>query len=129
MARKPRNIEPYSLVEVSCRTIGSRFLLKPSKEANELIGTIRAADLNLAVWDTTSEIGVASFICRIAEPEGADPMPYELLDAAGCHPVREVALARAILEAVQGRATMISGARDDLFYNYYETNDARCRER
>ncbi len=93
--------------------------------ANELVDAIRAADLNLAVWDTTSEIGIASFICRIAEPEGADPMPYELLDAAGCHPVREVALARAILEAVQGRATMISGARDDLFYNYYEANDAQ----
>ncbi len=92
--------------------------------ANDLIETIRAADLNLAVWDTTSEFGIASFICRIAEPEGADPMPYELLDAAGCHPAREVALARAILEAVQGRATMISGARDDLFYNYYEANDA-----
>ena len=97
--------------------------------ANELISTIQAADLNLAVWDTTSEIGIASFICRIAEPEGADPMPYELLDAAGCHPVREVALARAILEAVQGRATMISGARDDLFYNYYEANDASTAAR
>ena len=42
MAKKPRQIEPYSLVEVSCRTIGSRYLLKPSKEANHLIAGVLA---------------------------------------------------------------------------------------
>ena len=91
----------------------------------QLIGKIERAGLSLALWETTNEIGVSSFLCRIAEPRGVDPMPYELIDAAGCHPAREVALARAILEAVQGRATLISGARDDLFYKYYETNDAQ----
>ena len=90
----------------------------------DLIAQIEKAGAYVAVWSTMNEVGVASFICRIAEPHGADPTPYELLDAAGCHPARGVALARAILEAAQGRATMISGARDDLFHNYYEANDA-----
>jgi REP element-mobilizing transposase RayT len=42
MAKNPRNIEPHSLVEVSCRAIASRFLLKPSREVNELIAGILA---------------------------------------------------------------------------------------
>ncbi len=42
MAKKPRQIEPYSLVEVSGRTIGSRYLLKPSKQANDLIAGVLA---------------------------------------------------------------------------------------
>lgn len=95
----------------------------------DLIAQIERAGAHVAVWNTTNEVRVASFICRIAESEGADPTPYELLDAAGCHPARGVALARAILEAAQGRATMISGARDDLFHNYYEANDAELAKK
>ncbi|WP_254027089.1 YcaO-like family protein [Mesorhizobium ventifaucium] len=85
-----------------------------------LIEKLKAAGLGVAAWETTTEIGVASFVCRIAEPESSGPSPYEFTDAAGCHPSKEVALARAILEAAQGRATAISGARDDLFDDYYE---------
>jgi YcaO-like protein with predicted kinase domain len=32
----------------------------------------------------------------------------------GCHPAREIALARALTEAAQSRLTLIAGARDDL---------------
>jgi ribosomal protein S12 methylthiotransferase accessory factor len=37
----------------------------------------------------------------------------------GCHPSKEIALLRALTEAAQGRATMISGARDDNNYESY----------
>ena len=89
----------------------------------DLIARIEAAGLAVAIWETTSDVGVASFVCRIGETRDLPPSPHEMLDAAGCHPAREVALARAILEAVQGRATVISGARDDLFQRFYEDND------
>lgn len=42
MAKKPRYIPPGSLVEVSNRAVRSRFLLKPSREANELIAGVLA---------------------------------------------------------------------------------------
>ena len=43
MAKKPRFIpQPGSLVEVSNRAVGARFLLKPSKGANELIAGVLA---------------------------------------------------------------------------------------
>jgi putative transposase len=60
MARKPRNIEPYSLVEVSCRTIGSRFLLKPSKEANELISGVLARSARLYPVDVAAFAALSS---------------------------------------------------------------------
>ena len=38
----------------------------------------------------------------------------------GCHPRREIALLRAVTEAVQGRLTCIAGSRDDMFRREYE---------
>ncbi len=43
MAKKPRYIpQPHSLVEISNRAVGSRFLLKPSREARELMAGVLA---------------------------------------------------------------------------------------
>jgi ribosomal protein S12 methylthiotransferase accessory factor len=40
--------------------------------------------------------------------------PYDLVAGYGCHLVREIALVRAITEAVQSRLSWIHGGRDDL---------------
>jgi ribosomal protein S12 methylthiotransferase accessory factor len=77
----------------------------------QVIGQVVTAGFDLKVWETTSDIGVAGFFCQI----------IDLCDArghvgigAGVHPSRDIALLRAVTEAVQVRATYISGARDDL---------------
>ncbi len=72
---------------------------------------IDAARLELAVWDTTSDVGVASFYDVITETGGA---PGHLGAGAGCHPSRDVALLRTLTEAVQTRMTYVTGSRDDL---------------
>jgi ribosomal protein S12 methylthiotransferase accessory factor len=80
----------------------------------ELLARFDRAGVGVAVWDTTSDVGVSSFTCAIAE---ADPNPMRPLPIArgmGCHPAREVALHRALTEAAQSRLTVISGSRDDL---------------
>jgi ribosomal protein S12 methylthiotransferase accessory factor len=71
---------------------------------------LRAVALDCYVWETTTDIGIASFVCLLmgGEADGADPE-----FGAGCHPAREVALLRALTEAAQARNTTISGARDD----------------
>jgi ribosomal protein S12 methylthiotransferase accessory factor len=57
---------------------------------------------------------LASFYCTIAE-RSEDPLRRLYAAAgAGCHPVRHIALLRALTEAAQSRLTMISGARDDM---------------
>ena len=66
------------------------------------------ADIKVAVWDTTTDVGVASFLCGVY---GRDPPLPEF--GAGCHPSRDIALLRALTEAAQARTTFIAGSRDN----------------
>jgi len=80
------------------------------------------AGVDVAVWETTSDIGLATFFCLIAERVLEPHRPLYPTSGSGCHPVRQVALLRALTEAAQVRATLISGSRDDLgVARYYET--------
>ena len=80
----------------------------------ELLRRYDRAGVAAAVWDVTNEVGLAAFYCIISE-RNEDPL-RRLYAAAGsgCHPVRHIALLRALTEAAQSRLTMISGARDDM---------------
>lgn len=65
----------------------------------------------VAVWDVTPDLGVPAFDCLIVDErvEGGHSG-----GGAGCHPVAEIALLRALTEAVQVRNTYVTGSRDDL---------------
>ncbi|WP_170394603.1 YcaO-like family protein [Ruegeria arenilitoris] len=78
------------------------------RQAIEMIAT---AGLEIGLWNTTSDIGIASFRCVICEGGG---QPGHIGIGDGCHPDRAIALLRALTEAAQTRLTYISGARDDL---------------
>ncbi len=83
--------------------------------ALDLLERFARAGVEVGVWETTTDIGVASFIALAAgRMDGADP---EI--GAGCHPARGVALCRALTEAAQARVGFISGARDDLLPSLY----------
>ncbi|WP_108859738.1 YcaO-like family protein [Ruegeria sp. Alg231-54] len=75
------------------------------------IGKVIAANLEIGLWNTTSDTGIASFRCVICEAGG---QPGHIGIGDGCHPDRAIALLRAVTEAAQTRLTYISGARDDL---------------
>lgn len=72
------------------------------------------ADIAVAVWETTTDIGLPAFDCLIVDREPSLLRPLAAAFGAGCHPSRAVALARALTEAAQSRLTTISGSRDDL---------------
>ena len=72
---------------------------------------ITDAGLQLGIWNTTSDTGIASFRCAICETGSASG---HIGIGDGCHPDRAIALLRALTEAAQTRLTYISGARDDL---------------
>lgn len=74
------------------------------------IQTLLDADIKVSVWNTTTDVGVPSFYCMILG-QGVDA---HLGAGAGCHPSKQIALLRALTEAVQTRNTYISGSRDDL---------------
>ncbi|TMJ39454.1 MAG: hypothetical protein E6G87_04245, partial [Alphaproteobacteria bacterium] len=76
-----------------------------------VIGRLQQAELAVAAWDITSNTGVPAFYALIVDRRS------ELAHSgagAGAHPAREVALLRALTEAVQVRVNYIAGARDDL---------------
>lgn len=110
-ARDACAVELASIDDLACR---------------ELIGRLRAAGLSVQVWEVTTDVGVAAFVCLVMEEAGdfADPE-----FGAGCHPLRGVALLRALLEAAQARNTYISGTRDDFAFDAWEPRHRRRRHR
>ncbi|MFN9661081.1 MAG: YcaO-like family protein [Cyanobacteriota bacterium] len=76
-----------------------------------LLAACAAADVMVMVLDMTSDLGVPAFAARLfdlAQPETGTAVGY------GCHLDTEVALVRAITEAVQSRVVVqVAGSRDD----------------
>lgn len=81
-----------------------------------LLEKFRQANIDVRIWNMTSDVGLPTFLCLAAgdEADWADPE-----DGAGCHVCAPVALARALTEAAQARATYIAGNRDDCGMSEY----------
>lgn len=77
----------------------------------EVIERLRQANMEVGVWDMTGDVGVATFHCLITD---ARLEHGHSGGGAGTHPCRDIALLRALTEAVQVRTNYITGARDDL---------------
>ena len=86
----------------------------------EVLDRFAQADVLIGVWDSTSDVGLASFECSIVDRSGTRLHDLYSAGGSGCHPAREVALLRALTEAAQSRAAFISGSRDDMFRGNYE---------
>jgi ribosomal protein S12 methylthiotransferase accessory factor len=85
----------------------------------QVLERIESAGLATAAWETTSDIGIASFICVIFTPRDEPIRKIPPAIGSGTHPARSVALLRALTEAAQGRLTQIAGSRDDAGRNRY----------
>jgi len=77
----------------------------------EALARFAAASIDVKVWETTSDVGVASFYCLIVDAHDA---AMYTADGTGCHLDRGIALLRALTEAAQARMTYIVGSREDL---------------
>jgi YcaO-like protein with predicted kinase domain len=75
-----------------------------------------AASLNLYLFDCQYDIKIPSYMAILYDRFGGLGNFY----GCGCHLSNELAAERAILEAIQSRAVMISGARDDIFRRDYD---------
>ena len=78
------------------------------------------ADVAVAAWDITSDIGLPAFSCLIADDPTRARYRLPIGAGSGCHPSREIALLRALTEAAQSRLTFIAGSRDDMPREEYE---------
>jgi len=89
-----------------------------SKLGQQLLALLSNAGINVKIWDITSDLGVPVFQCVLADETIA--RSTQVFAGKGCHLDKEIALARAITEAVQVRLTFITGSRDDVFPSYYK---------
>ena len=83
--------------------------------------------MTVGVWDVTSDVGVATFLCMIVDRREHGVRLLYPTAGMGCHPCREIALSRALTEAAQSRLTVIAGSRDDVTraeYARYRNRDA-----
>lgn len=104
VARDAARIRIDTIDDEDCRSVIDRFL---------------RAGLSVTVWDLTTDVGIPSFRCMIAE-ETPDPLHVGYTaQGMGAHPARAVALLRALTEAAQSRLTYIAGSRDDVFRDMY----------
>lgn len=76
--------------------------------------------LKVAVWDITGNSEVPTFHAALEDLD--DPVSGRVYTGSGTHFCKEIALSRALTEAAQARLTIITGARDDIFPEYYETS-------
>ncbi|MQA75000.1 MAG: hypothetical protein GEU88_11770 [Solirubrobacterales bacterium] len=98
-ARGESRIDLDTVDDAGCRWVLERFA---------------PAGVEVAVWETTSDIGLPSFSCKITERSEGRLRRLGPGGGFGCHPERGVALLRALTEAAQGRLTLIAGSRDDM---------------
>lgn len=77
------------------------------------------AGVEVAVWETTSDVGIASYLCQILPGDADRGRGLGPAAGMGCHPARSVALLRALTEAAQSRLTKIAGSRDDIRRDRY----------
>lgn len=106
-----RAVDPASVDDPVCAALLERF---------------EAAGLDVAIWDVTSDIGVAAFFCMVADRDATTGAPEM---GAGAHLSAEVALARALTEAAQARTTYIAGSREDIEDDAYAAETVADRQR
>lgn len=96
-ARQATAIDTDTVADPGCRWVLDRFA---------------AADVLVAVWEQTTDVGLPVFGCEIIDAtDGMDAVPAAA--GMGAHHDRGIALSRALTEAAQSRLTTIAGSRDD----------------
>lgn len=92
-----------------------------------LLDRFADADVDVAVWDATSDVGIPVFVAVIADSTALSVRRVLHAEGSGAHPDKDVALERALTEAAQSRLTMIAGSRDDRSRADYQSGRATDR--
>jgi ribosomal protein S12 methylthiotransferase accessory factor len=88
-----------------------------------ILRRIEAAGLICGIWQVPADHALPVYWCRImdaSEEAALAPLPA---DGYGCDFTHDDALAKALLEACQGRVGAVAGAREDITRSLYRTPD------
>jgi len=78
--------------------------------------SLSAVGMNLHVRYVENMFRIPYFMAVVAESKVINPIYVSV--GYGCHPLKEIALTRAVCEALQSRLSFIHGGRDDLVNRY-----------
>lgn len=90
-----------------------------------LIEKLQGAGLSLEVTDMTTDLGLPAVHAAIVELDSGSRLFVD--EGMGAHLKPEIALSRALTEAVQSRLAYISGSRDDIFPHVYREDRLRTQ--
>lgn len=74
--------------------------------------------LTVRIWEITSDLDIPAYHVAIIDTRSLRGL--NIFTGTGAHLSKSIALFRALSEAIQGRLTYITGARDDVFESYYK---------
>jgi ribosomal protein S12 methylthiotransferase accessory factor len=83
---------------------------------SDIASTLSAVGMKLYVRYLENIFEIPYFMAVVAESESNDPIYISV--GYGCHPSNQIALTRAVCEALQSRLSFIHGGRDDLINRY-----------
>lgn len=102
------DLKPYRHIDPS--SIASSHL-------RQLLDHLTTKSLRLQLIDMTDEINVPAFMATLTDLSGVHAIG--VFFGSGAHLSSEVALSRAITEAIQSRLTIIGGSREDIYPSVY----------
>lgn len=112
--------DAWSLFEVNAsqaRDLGLEDCMARSDPVREVIKRLESASVEPHLKDITSDVGVTTIAAAIDDEATQDAALLSL--GVGTHLVPEIAVLRALTEAVQSRLTTIHGTREDTFKAEY----------
>lgn len=92
----------------------------------ETLEKLDTAAMDVFIWDITSDISVPTYCSVIMD---RDSQAQHIGVGSGTHLSRDVALLRALHEAVQVRTTYIAGVRDDITSEEYTREGMQAKMR
>jgi len=109
----------YELIERDSTSLGESSRLGRRMDLDTLppavqplLRTLERLNIECMVMCFESEFGIPTFFAYLDDRNAANP--WLINGGAGCHLDPQVAVSRALTEAVQSRASVVSGGREDL---------------
>lgn len=119
-----RDICSFQAINDTSELVSNRSL--PSAIRN-IESSLSSVGMNLYVRYLKNMFQIPYFMAVVAESRPCNPIYVSV--GYGCHPLKEIALTRAVCEALQSRLSFIHGGRDDLVNRYNRFKRASSHEK
>jgi len=121
-----RDVCSFQSIKDGSELVANRSL---PRSIRKIESSLAAVGMSLYVRHAENIFGMPYFMAVVAESRAINPIYVSV--GYGCHPLKEIALTRAVCEALQSRLSFIHGGRDDLVnrYNRFKGASNKVRAR